>query len=209
MEPKEKIALVKELREKTLLPLNECTKILEAAGWKLDNLQELIDTHRTKIAQKKMGRETKEGKIFTLFKNNILYFCLLSCETDFVSSNEKFDELGAKVIEKIANNESYQEIITEYIAKIGENITLSESGSAECNYYYLHGGKKLAAITTNTADEDLNKQICFHIVSMGAHQDMSTVENLLKQNWFASEQKTVQAFLQQNNVAITNLLYFE
>jgi elongation factor Ts len=210
MESKEKINLVKNLREKTLLPIAECTKILEEAGWKIENLNELITKYSSKIAQKKKDRATNEGKIFTHFHNNILFYVLLSCETDFVASNEKFNELGSLIVKKFSEGEeNFDSLISEYIAKIGENISLAETGKIECNFFYLHNGKKLAAISSSSNDENLNKKICFHIVSMANSQDMSNLESLMKQIWFESSEKTFEQFLKQNNISIEKFLYFE
>lgn len=210
MDPKEKIALVKKLRERTLLPISECTRILEEAGWKQEGLDELIKKHSGKIASKKESREMNEGKIFTHFQNGALSFVLLSCETDFVTSNEKFNELGEKVVGLFAHGQDdFSSMIVEYIAKIGENLSVSEKSHVKCNAFYLHNGKKLAAIHSSSSDDILNKKICFHIVSMGEYHDMSTVDSLKKQPWYESERQTVDQFLIQHGIVIENYVYFE
>lgn len=210
MDSQEKMKLIKKVREMTLLPLSECGKILEEANWKMENLDEIISKYRCKVAQKKDGRETNEGKIFVKFKDGVLYYAILLCETDFVTTNEHFIEIGNKIIEKISNGENdFTELIKEYIAKIGENITLGEYGNIQCNSHYLHSGKKLAAIDTNSNDIEFNKKLCFHIVSMAEIFDMSSIEKLLDQEWFENPSKKVKDVLNANNVTINNFLYFE
>jgi translation elongation factor EF-Ts len=208
MDQKHKIELVKKVRHETGLPINECNKILEEANWDVNNLPNLLEKYQHKLAQKKKDRETKEGKIFAEIHHDKLFVAILNCETDFVASNEKFNELGDLILTQLTEGQhDFNDLINEYIAKIGENITLGSCGSFKSNYFYLHRGQKLSAIHSNCHDEELNKQLCYHIVSMGEIYDTSSVQKFSEHPWFLNEKKTVKDILNEHKITIDNVIY--
>ncbi|MEC4679529.1 MAG: translation elongation factor Ts, partial [Nitrospirota bacterium] len=85
-------ALVKELRGKTGAGILDCQKALQETG---SDIEKAIDFLRQKglaTAQKKAGRETKEGLISSYIHAGSKIGVLLevNCETDFVARNEEF-----------------------------------------------------------------------------------------------------------------------
>ena len=85
-------ALVKELRGKTGAGILDCQKALQETG---NDIEKAIDHLRQKglaAAQKKAGRETKEGIVSAYIHagNKIGVLLEVNCETDFVARNDEF-----------------------------------------------------------------------------------------------------------------------
>ena len=133
-------SLVKELREKTGAGLMNCKKALSESN---GNIEESIKYLREKglaTANKKADRSANEGRIFIQSANDQKESLVVevNCETDFVASNNEFQELGNKIaktiledttvqsnedVKKVSfNGVSYEELISEYTIKLGEKI---------------------------------------------------------------------------------------
>ena len=87
--------LVKELRGKTGAGILDCQKALQEND---NDIEKAIDHLRQKglaAAQKKAGRETKEGIVSAYIHagNKIGVLLEVNCETDFVARNEEFQSL--------------------------------------------------------------------------------------------------------------------
>ncbi len=97
-------ALVKELRGKTGAGILDCQKALQETE---NNIEKAIDHLRQKglsAAQKKVGREAKEGLIYSYIHpgSKIGVMIELNCETDFVARNEEFPALAKDLTLQIA-----------------------------------------------------------------------------------------------------------
>ncbi|WP_454061823.1 translation elongation factor Ts [Candidatus Nitrospira salsa] len=97
-------ALVKELRGKTGAGILDCQKALQENN---NDIEKAIDHLRQKglaAAQKKVGRETKEGLIFAYIHpgSKIGVMLEINCETDFVARNEEFSALSKDLTLQIA-----------------------------------------------------------------------------------------------------------
>lgn len=135
MNEKNKLTLIKELRERTQAPLLDCKEALEASG---DDLEKAIEYLRKKgalIAAKKVSRVTSEGLVggYVNPQGNLGVLLELNCETDFVAKTEKFNNLLHELIMEVASAEPgysdpkdlLPENITNAIAVLGENIRVS------------------------------------------------------------------------------------
>ncbi len=177
---------VKKLREMTGAGMLDCKKALEEAGGDIEKAKEILRVKGLAKAEKKAGRETKEGLIYVVLSEDRKKGAMieLNCETDFVARNEEFRKLAERIArhvlekeeigdsegegEKILSQELYDEpgktvelLIKEAIAKIGENIKLSRY----CRYVtgdylhsYVHGGGRIGVIVDFKAPE-LNEQV--------------------------------------------------
>ena len=97
-------ALVKELRGKTGAGILDCQKALQENE---NDIEKAIDHLRQKglaAAQKKVGRETKEGLIFAYIHpgSKIGVMLEINCETDFVARNEEFSAFAKDLTLQIA-----------------------------------------------------------------------------------------------------------
>lgn len=97
-------ALVKELRGKTGAGILDCQKALQDTGSDIEKAIDLLRQKGLAAAQKKSGRETKEGLISSYIHAGSKIGVLLevNCETDFVARNEEFQNFVKEVALQIA-----------------------------------------------------------------------------------------------------------
>jgi len=84
--------LVKELREKTGAGILDCQKALQESGSDIGKAVEYLRKKGLAAAEKKAGRETKEGLVHSYIHSGSRIGVLVevNCETDFVARNEEF-----------------------------------------------------------------------------------------------------------------------
>jgi elongation factor Ts len=173
--------MVKALREMTGAGMLECKKALEEAGGDLEKAKEILRIRGLAKAEKKAGRETKEGIIQAYVSENrkVGVILELNCETDFVARNEQFNELALNIAKHIgslpenANKEgsaedllhqpyfqdpskTLQEVIKSAIAKIGENIQIRRFVRFDTDGYihaYVHGVGRIGVLIDYQVDK--------------------------------------------------------
>jgi len=102
--------LVKELRGKTGAGILDCQNALKETDSDIEKAIDLLRQRGLAAAQKKAGRETKEGVVSSYIHagSKIGVLVEVNCETDFVARNEEFQELVKDVALQIAAaNPSY------------------------------------------------------------------------------------------------------
>ncbi|WP_125711684.1 translation elongation factor Ts [Companilactobacillus kedongensis] len=181
-------AQVKELRDKTSVGMMDAKKALVAAD---GDMQKAIDELREKgiaKAAKKNGRIAAEGLAEIVISGNKAAIYEVNSETDFVSSNDKFKDLVAKIgkalVEgepksmdealalKTGDSETINDAITGLTAVIGEKITLRrfhivEKNDSQVFGSYLHNGGLIAALTLlNGSDEEAAKDVAMHVAAI-------------------------------------------
>ena len=97
-------AAVKELREKSGAGMMDCKKALEETSGDLDKAVELLRSKGAAKADKRAGRQTKEGVIGNYIHHNgkIAVLVEINCETDFDARTDDFQQLGKYIAEHIA-----------------------------------------------------------------------------------------------------------
>src|SRR5919204_4535210 len=95
---------VQELRARTGAGMMDCKKALEEAAGDIDKAVENLRKRGVAKAEKRMGRETREGVIGHYLHHNgkIAVLVELNCETDFVARNEEFQQVAKYLAEHIA-----------------------------------------------------------------------------------------------------------
>ena len=95
---------VAALRERTGAGMMDCKKALEESNGNLDKAVELLRSKGAAKADKRAGRQTKEGMIANYVHHNgkIAVLVELNCETDFVARTEDFQQLGKWLAEHVA-----------------------------------------------------------------------------------------------------------
>jgi elongation factor Ts len=95
---------VAALRERTGAGMMDCKKALEETNGEIDKAVELLRSRGAAKAEKRAGRQTKEGMISSYIHHNgkIAVLVELNCETDFVARTEDFQQLGKWLAEHIA-----------------------------------------------------------------------------------------------------------
>ena len=95
---------VGELRNRTGAGMMDCKKALEETGGDMDKAVELLRSKGAAKAEKRSGRQTKEGMIASYIHHNgkIAVLVELNCETDFVARTDDFQQLGRWIAEHVA-----------------------------------------------------------------------------------------------------------
>src|SRR3989339_1056150 len=87
---------VKKLREETGASVMECREALVNSEGDAEKAREYLRKKGKEKAQKKSGRETREGVVSAYIHSNKKIGALVEirCETDFVAKNAEFQELS-------------------------------------------------------------------------------------------------------------------
>jgi len=138
------IKKLKQLREQTGVSFSLCKKALEESENDLDKAKKLLTKWGADKVKDKTERKTNAGAIFCYVHHNkkIASLIELLCETDFVSENKEFQNLGQEIAMQVASlkaqnseellNQEYirdpskkvSDLIKEAILKFGENIKI-------------------------------------------------------------------------------------
>ena len=96
--------LVKELRGKTGAGILDCQNALKETDSDIEKAIDLLRQRGLAAAQKKAGRETKEGVVSSYVHagSKIGVLVEVNCETDFVARNEEFQALVKDIALQIA-----------------------------------------------------------------------------------------------------------
>ena len=96
---------VAALRERTGAGMMDCKKALDETNGDLDKAVELLRSKGAAKADKRAGRQTKEGMIANYIHHNgkIAVLVELNCETDFVARTDDFKQLGKEIALHIAS----------------------------------------------------------------------------------------------------------
>ncbi len=86
---------VKELRARTGAGFMDCKRALQETGGDLDAAVQLLRERNQASAEKRAGREAREGVIASYIHVGGRFGSLIevNCETDFVARNERFQQL--------------------------------------------------------------------------------------------------------------------
>ncbi|HOO57236.1 MAG TPA: translation elongation factor Ts [bacterium] len=115
--------MVKELREKTGLGMMDCKNALCECEGDMEKAIEHLRKKGLKVAEKRSGRETKQGIIesYIHLGGKIGVLVELNCETDFVARTDEFKalarELGMQVAATAPKFVSSEDVPEELIAK--------------------------------------------------------------------------------------------
>ena len=95
---------VKELRDKSGVGMMDCKKALQEANGNIEKAFELLRKSGIAKAQKKAGRDAKEGSIVSYIHPGAKLGVLLelNCETDFVANTDDFKDLANDICMHIA-----------------------------------------------------------------------------------------------------------
>ena len=95
---------VKELRDRSGVGMMDCKKALIEANGDLDKAFEVLRKNGIAKAQKKAGRDAKEGSVISYIHPGAKLGVLLelNCETDFVANTDDFKDLANDICMHIA-----------------------------------------------------------------------------------------------------------
>jgi elongation factor Ts len=158
--------LVGQLREKTGLGILQCKKALTETQGDMETAIEYLRKQGAAVAAKRVGKETKEGKVVLASGSDAVTAVEINCETDFVSASDDFNAFAGKTAKVILDKKpsdiealkslamdssTVAEVNTAVIAKIGEMISirrfaLEKVGAGELAETYSHMNGKIGVI---------------------------------------------------------------
>lgn len=138
------VELLKKLREESGAPITRVQKVLQEFDGDEAKALEVLKKEGFAKAEKREGRETGQGKIFTYSHHtgHVVSVVELLCETDFVAKNELFEALGKNIAVQVASmgekdvedqdfvkdpSQKIKDLIKAVIAKTGENVRLGRA----------------------------------------------------------------------------------
>ena len=131
-----------KLRERTGAGIMECKQVLAEVGGNFEKAEAILRQKGHARAQKKSGRETKEGQIISYIHagGKIGVLLEINCETDFAARNEVFQRFARDAAMQVAAQteglplldqkfikdptKTLRDYLTETIARLGENIVI-------------------------------------------------------------------------------------
>lgn len=175
--------LVKELRERTGLPMMECKKALAETDGDINKAEELLRIRSGAKASKAASRIAAEGTIGAWLAADAKIGSLveLNSETDFVAKNDDFLAFAKALAEIVAtrNPLDVEELNSldlmgtkveakrqALIQKIGENMTIRRFKRMQAKgklALYVHAGSKIGVLVDYVGPDELGKDVAMHI----------------------------------------------
>lgn len=174
-------ALVKELRERTGLPMMECKKALQEAAGDIDAAIENLRKSGGMKAAKKAGRTAADGVVAARVAEDGSCGVLVevNSETDFVARDENFLGFVAQVADRVfaergedvaalmaGDLESAREALVQ---KIGENISVRRSRVLQAPVVgeYVHSNNRIGVLVgLSGGSAELARDIAMHVAAV-------------------------------------------
>jgi len=184
-------AKVKELREKTGLPMMDCKRALEKTDGDVEKAFEELRKSGLKAQEKLAGRTASQGRVGSYVSpdGKVGVLVALRCETEPVGQNEHFQKFLADVVAlvakekprdtaalgnlKLPSGETVTQGLTELVNRIRENIMLGRFARFEGDAVsqYVHFDQKKAAMValqngkaSDPKVAELGKDLGMHVV---------------------------------------------
>ena len=173
--------MVSDLREKTGAGMMDCKRALTAADGDMELAIENLRKSGIAKAEKKSGRSTNQGKVWTKVSADAGVIIEMLCETDFAAKTPKFADLVNTLLNSAdalaegditaALNEQQQAVITSHIATIGENMQLRRAqkwqgnGSTFASYHHMDGRVSVMVEVEGESDAAFLNDLCLHIAA--------------------------------------------
>ncbi|KUJ84319.1 elongation factor Ts [Microbulbifer flavimaris] len=174
-------SMVKELRERTGLPMMECKKALTEADGDIEKAIEDLRKASGLKAAKKAGRTAADGVVAAKVADDASYGVLVevNSETDFVARDDNFKAFVEKVVEKaFAERQEDVAALMEgelenareaLVQKIGENIGVRRIQVVEAPVVgsYVHSNSRIASLVALSGGEaEVARDVAMHIAAV-------------------------------------------
>ena len=154
---------VKKLRDKTLAGMLDCKKALIEADGDFAAAEKILKEKGLASADKRSGRSTEAGAVFTGVGSTTAAAIELNCETDFVAKNKVFAENGKKIAAFVAENSvsevnsDVELLVKEAISVLKENMGVKRIKSmsvadSDAVVDYLHNGGQIGVMVKLSCD---------------------------------------------------------
>jgi len=182
-------AAVKALRDRTGLPMMDCKKALQEADGDEEAAIELLRKAGAKVAQKRAGKETSEGRIaiHASLDPGVGAIVELLCESAPVAASDSFTQLADDLARQLATGpgaatpeellgqaspsqapKTLQQQFDELVNQIREAFRLRRIArfDAPCGGYVHHDGGTGVLVQVEGGDAELAKDVSMHIAAM-------------------------------------------
>jgi elongation factor Ts len=167
-------AMVKELRDATSAGMMDCKRALQDTEGDFDAAVKLLREKGMASAAKRAGRETSEGKVGIMVRDNVGAIVAVGCETEPVSNQEDFLAYAEKVLRAVFENGAdavteLEEERVELAVRLGENIQVvgakrMEAVDGENLAQYAHApANKVGALVRTKGDADTSRSLALHL----------------------------------------------
>ena len=177
--------MVKELRERTGLPMMDCKKALTEADGDIDAAIENMRKSSGMKAAKKAGRTAADGvvAIQASADNKKAVMLEVNSETDFVARDDNFLAFVGEIVGAAAEGDAStaEELMDAgletkreaLVQKIGENISVRRIQRIEASDgvvgSYVHGNKRIGVLVAlQGGDVALAKDVAMHVAAMNS-----------------------------------------
>ena len=178
--------LIKKLRERTGAGMVDCQKALKETNNDLDAAVELLRKKGIAKAAKRGDRETNEGviKVASNEAGTEGYMLELDSETDFVSRNEKFQEMADAILDVVKdkkpadldsllasdmNGNTVKEALETLSGTIGEKMVIKDvaivDGPTVASYSHLGGKIGVLVVLDKEGQQDVAYDVAMQIAA--------------------------------------------
>jgi len=177
---------LKTLREKTGAGMVDCKKALDESGGDLDKAVEILRKKGIAKAAKRTDREASEGVVMVAVNETQSegYLLEVNSETDFVSRNDKFQDLAKAILELIKtqkpadldallalslNGASVKDNLDNLSGTIGEKLGIKGfavlTGATVSSYSHLGGRIGVLVVLSETGKAELATDIAMQVAA--------------------------------------------
>jgi elongation factor Ts len=171
---------VKKLRDKTGAGMLDCKNALVKSNGDFAAAEKILKEQGLAGADKRIGRATNNGSVFTKIEAGKAAMAELTCETDFVAKNDVFRSAGEKIVNAVVESGSADKsdklelMVKEAIAILKENMLLGKlvcwnvADNEQVVNYSHNGGQigvlvRLSCDSAATAGKDEVKALAFDL----------------------------------------------
>ncbi len=196
-------AMVKQLRERTGLPMMDCKKALETTGGDLEKAVVHLREQGTKIKETRLGRETAAGRIavYSDFAGKVGTMIEIQCESAPVAGSPEFREYAAALAKQLATGPGAKtpDELLKQPSPMKPGVTLGEQKDdmfnrirevfnlarilrfdGPCGAYAHHDGSSGALVEVSGGNAEAAKDVAMHITpqkpSVVAKEDLDAAE---------------------------------
>jgi len=196
-------SMVKALREASGQGMMACKKALTEAGGDMDGAMDILRKKGLAKAERKAGREAKEGLIAVADGKDGAAMVEVLCETDFCARNNEFKAMVQQVAQLAAQcpggavegTGKITETVQACFNKIGENMRYGRGIkiSAPSVGRYVHHNSKVGVLVgvEGEIDRETLDGLCMHIAfadPMAIRSDDVPAEEVERERRLAAEQ---------------------
>ena len=234
MAAKVTIDQIKELRDRTGAGLMNCKEALIEADADIEKAIDILREKGIAKAAKKAGRVAAEGLALVKTGEGKAVVAEINCETDFVSSSDKFHEFTAKVMDELfakgcktleEAQEATKDLFAEATIAMGEKFLLRryaflELKDGEAFGSYIHMGGKIGVMVeaSNGASEEVVHDVALQIAAANAQyvnrdevpaSEVEHEKEILKAQAMNEDSKKPEAIIEKMLVGRINKFYKE